>query len=71
LTLRRQHLDLTKLGDDLLGLMPFPAHLKSTSRLQKPYFTEDHFSGGRPISPVGRGKASHAKYPTVTQRERR
>jgi len=48
LPLRRQHVDLTKLRDNLLGLAPSSAHLKSSSKAQKPYFTEDHFSGGRP-----------------------
>jgi hypothetical protein len=33
LTLRRQHLDLPKLGDDLFGLVMLPAHFKSSSRL--------------------------------------
>jgi hypothetical protein len=44
LTLHRQHFSLPKLGHDLLGLMPFPALLKSTSMAQKPYFREDHLA---------------------------
>jgi hypothetical protein len=45
LTLRRQRFNLPKLGHDLLGFMPFPAHLKSSSMARKPCFREDHFSG--------------------------
>ena len=45
LALRRQHINLPQLGNDLFGLVSLPSHSWSSSG-QKPYSESDHFSGG-------------------------
>jgi hypothetical protein len=45
--LRQQHVDLPKLRDDLFRLVLLMRH-SGILQGSKAYFTEDHFSGGRP-----------------------
>lgn len=47
-TLRHQYNDLSKFGDNLLGLVLPMGHSCILQMARKPYLREDHFSGGRP-----------------------
>jgi hypothetical protein len=51
-----EHIYLSKLGDDLFRFVSLPRHLVVLHQAVKPYFREDHFSGGRPFC-SGRGLA--------------
>src|SRR6478752_5073413 len=60
--LRQQHIDLTQLRDDLFGPMLLLGHSNVLSNGSIAYFSEDHFSGGRPIAIDG---AKETKAATV------